>query len=170
MDFKSSGQKHRRRKEQQANSYRLTAMPVNARDVQKLRDITGSGFMDCKKALTDAGGDLDQAKKILQERGLKVAEKKATRSTGAGLLESYVHNSRVGVLLELRCETDFVAHSDPFKNLSRDLAMQIAAMNPENVDALLKQPFVKDPAMTVEDLIKGIIAKVGENTKVERFC
>ena len=145
-------------------------MNINAQDVQKLRDITGAGFMDCKKSLTDAGGDFEQAKKLLQERGLKVAEKKASRTTGAGLLESYVHNNRVGVLLELRCETDFVAHSDPFKALSKDIAMQIAAMNPENVEELLKQPFIKDASMTVEALIKGIIAKVGENTKVERFC
>lgn len=145
-------------------------MAINAQDVQKLRDITGAGFMDCKRALTDASGDFEQAKKLLQERGLKVAEKKASRTTGAGLLESYVHNSRVGVLLELRCETDFVAHSDPFKILSKDLAMQIAAMNPASVDDLLKQPFIKDVGMTIEDLIKSVIAKVGENTKVERFC
>ena len=85
-------------------------------------------------------------------------------------MESYVHNGRVGVLLEIRCETDFVAHSDPFKDLSRNLAMQIAAMNPENAKALLSQPYIKDESMTVQALIKSIIAKVGENIQIARFC
>ena len=126
--------------------------------------------MDCKKALEDAKGDFDAAVKLIQERGLIKAEKKSARATGAGYLESYVHNGRVGVLLEARCETDFVAHSDPFKELVHDLAMQIAAMNPESAEALLKQPYVKDESLTVEQLIKSVIAKVGENIQVERFC
>lgn len=140
------------------------------KDIQKLREITGAGVMDCKNALKDAKGDFDEALKLINERGFIKAEKKATRATGAGFLESYVHNGRVGVLLEIRCETDFVAHSDPFKELSRNLAMQIAAMNPENVEALLKQPYIKDELTTIDQLIKSVIAKVGENIKIEKFC
>ena len=139
-------------------------------DVKKLREITGAGVMECKKALVDAKGDFDAAVKLIQERGIIKAEKKATRATGAGFLESYIHNGRVGVLLEIRCETDFVAHSDPFKDLARNLSMQIAAMNPENTEGLLKQPYVRDEALTVEQCVKGVIAKVGENIKIERFC
>lgn len=139
-------------------------------DVQKLREVTGAGVMECKKALGDARGDLDAAIKLIQERGFIKAEKKASRATGAGFLESYIHNGRVGVLMEIRCETDFVAHSDPFKELARNLAMQIAAMNPENTKALLGQLYIRDESITVEQLIKSAIAKVGENIKIERFC
>ena len=140
------------------------------KDIQRLREITGAGVMECKKALADVRGNFDEALKLINERGLIKAEKKATRATGAGFLESYIHNGRVGVLLELRCETDFVAHSDPFKELAKNLAMQIAAMDPENVEELLKQPFIKDESMTVENLIKGVVAKTGENIRIERFC
>ncbi len=139
-------------------------------DVVKLREITGAGIMDCKRAMEEAGGDLEKAKALIMERGLVKAEKKAERATGAGILESYIHNSRVGVLLDLRCETDFVVRSDPFRALAKELVMQIAAMNPENVEALLNQEFVKDPSMKVEQLVKNTVAKVGENIKVEKFC
>lgn len=139
-------------------------------DVQKLREVTGAGVMECKKALQDAGGDFDKAIQIINERGLVKAEKKAGRTTGAGVLESYIHNNRVGVLLELRCETDFVARGDLFRGLAHDLVMHIAAMNPENVESLLKQPYIRDEKMTVDALLKGVIAKTGENIKIERFC
>ncbi len=138
--------------------------------IQKLREETNAGVMDCKKALEEAGGDLEKAKKILYEKGLIKANQKSERATGAGLLESYIHNGRVGVLLELRCETDFVARNELFKELAHNLAMQIAAMNPENVEELLKQPSIKDESQTIEDLIKQYIAKTGENIRVERFC
>src|SRR3989344_3060048 len=117
---------------------------MTAGDVQKLREMTGAGIMECKKALQDAGGDLDKAVQIINERELVRAEKKAGRATGAGILETYIHNGRVGVLLELRCETDFVARGELFRGLAHDLAMHIAAMNPENVEALLQQPYIKD--------------------------
>lgn len=143
---------------------------MDARDVQRLREATGAGMMDCKRALVDAEGDIERAKALIMERGLVKAEKKSDRITGAGVLESYVHNSRVGVLLDLRCETDFVARSEPFRTLAHELAMQIAAMNPENPESLAKQEYVRDTSMTVDAYIKGIISKVGENIRIERFC
>ncbi len=143
---------------------------MTAGDVQKLREITGAGVMECKKALEEAKGDFDLAQKVIQERGLIRAEKKADRATGAGLLDTYIHNGRVGVLLDLRCETDFVVRSDPFRALAHDLVMHIAAMDPKDTAELLQQNYVKDPSLTVENLIKGVISKVGENIRVERFC
>jgi len=139
-------------------------------DVQKLREATGAGVMECKRALTEASGDFDAAVRIINERGIVKAEKKANRATGAGLLESFIHNGRVGVLLELRSETDFVARSAPFKELAHELAMQIAAMAPEGIPELLAQPYIKDANMTAGSLIKNVVAKVGENIRVERFC
>lgn len=125
--------------------------------------------MDCKRALLDAKGNFDDAVRLIHERGLVKAEKKEGRTTGAGLVESYIHNERVGVLLALRAETDFVVRSAPFKTLAHELAMQIAAMNPENLDELLAQPYIKDESITVGDFVKRTIAQVGENIKVERF-
>jgi len=138
--------------------------------IKKLREVTGAGVMECKKALEDANGDFDKAVELIHERGLIKAEKKSERKTGAGLIESYIHNERVGVLLELRCETDFVARSEMFRKLAHELAMQIAAMNPENIEMLLSQPYIKDVSITVEELIKRGVASLGENIKVERFC
>jgi elongation factor Ts len=143
---------------------------MSSTDVSKLREITGAGVMDCKRALDDAKGDFEAAKALIMERGIIKAEKKADRATGAGLLETYVHNGRVGVMLDLRCETDFVVKSDPFRMLAKEIAMQIAAMNPASVEELLAQPYIKDPSMTIEQLVKNTIAKTGENMKVEKFC
>lgn len=126
--------------------------------------------MDCKHALEEASGDYEKAKMIILAKGIDKAEKKADRSTGAGLLETYIHNGRIGVLLELRSETDFVVHSEPVKELSKNLVLQIASMAPESVEDLLKQPYVKDQDITVEVLIKNTVAKVGENIKAARFA
>ena len=138
--------------------------------IQKLRETTGAGVMDCKRAWEESGGDFDRAVEIIHERGLIKAEKKGERSTGAGAIESFVHNDRVGVLVELRCETDFVARSQEFKALAHEIAMQIAAMAPENVETLVAQSYIKDESQTVESLMKQVIAKVGENIIVQRFC
>lgn len=138
--------------------------------IQKLREETGAGVMDCKKALDEANGNFDLAKELIEKRGMAKAEKKAERATGAGILEAYIHNGRIGVLLELRTETDFVGRSEPIKELARDLALHISAMDPDSVDTLMKQPYVKDESKTVEEVIKGAIAKVGENLKVARFA
>ena len=139
-------------------------------DIEKLRNLTGAGVMDCKKALEETKNDFDKALELIQERGYIKAEKKATRATGAGFLETYTHNNRVGVLLDVRCETDFAAHSDPFKNLAHELVMQIAAMDPKDIDELLKQPYIKDANLIIEAVIKTTNAKIGENIRVERFC
>jgi len=143
---------------------------ASAQDVQKLREATDAGVMDCKKALDEAGGDFDRALEIIKEKGIIKAAKRAGRQTGAGVLESYIHNNRVGVLLELRCETDFVARSDDFRGLAHNLAMHIAAMSPESNAALLLQNYVKDESTTIDALVKSVVAKTGENIQVERFC
>jgi elongation factor Ts len=138
-------------------------------NIKKLREITGAGIMECKKALDDSNEDIDKAIELINERGLLKADKKSGRGTNAGILETYIHAKRVGVLLEVRCETDFVAATEDFKNLAHDIAMHIAAMSPKDIEELLAQPFVKDASKTVNDVVKLIIAKLGENTKIERF-
>lgn len=145
-------------------------MKISAADVQKLREMTGAGVVDCKKALEESKGDVDKAVEIINEKGLVKAQSRAGRNTKAGILETYIHNNRVGVMLELRCETDFVARTEDFRNLAHDLTMHVAAMDPKDTAALLAQPYVKDPGMTVDALVKGIIAKTGENVEIGRFC
>ena len=138
-------------------------------DVQKLREMTGAGVMECKRALDEAGGNFDEAVKIIAAKGLANAEKRSGRTTGAGLIQAYVHNERVGALVEIRSETDFVAHSDPFRELAKNLAMQIAAMAPDDLESLMKEPFIKDASKTIKDLVSEVIAKVGENVQVGKF-
>jgi len=142
---------------------------MSAEDVKKLREATGAGVMDAKGALEEAGGNFEEAAAILKKKGLAKADKKAGRELKAGLVNAYVHNDRVGVLLNVSCETDFVAKADDFKNLVHNIAMQIAAMNPSDVDELMSQPYIKDEKETIENLVKGAIAKLGENIKVEEF-
>jgi elongation factor Ts len=138
-------------------------------DIKKLRKLTGAGVMDSKNALADSDGDFDKAVELIKERGLAKADKKAERELKAGLIDAYVHNNRVGVLLNVSCETDFVARSDTFRELVHNVAMQIAAMDPESVEELLSQAYIKDEKETIEELVKGAIAKLGENIKVEEF-
>lgn len=142
---------------------------VSAADVQALREATGAGVMDCRKALIAASGDFETAKKFIREKGLSRVEKRADRATGAGLVHSYVHNGRIGVLVELRAETDFVVRSEPFQALAHELAMQVAATDPADTDALLAEPYIKDESRTVKDIVNDVIAKVGENVSVGRF-
>ena len=134
-----------------------------------MREMTSAGVMDCRKALIEADGDLDAAVKIINERGLVKVEKRAGRETGAGLVHSYVHNDRIGVMLELRAETDFVVRSEPFQTLAHEIAMQISAMDPKSMEDLLVQPYIKDESKTVKDLVNAVIAKVGENVTVNQF-
>ncbi len=142
---------------------------IRVDDIQKLREMTGAGVMDCQKALKDSSGDFDAAVNLIRERGFAKVEKRALRSTGAGLVHSYVHNGRIGVLLDLQAETDFVVRSEPFRVLAHELAMQVAASAPKNVDELLKQPYIKNESVMVKDLVHEVIAKVGENITVNNF-
>ncbi len=144
-------------------------MVADKNNVQKLREMTGAGVMECKKALEDAEGNFESAVKLIRERGLAKVEKRIGRETGAGMIKAYVHSDRIGVLVELRAETDFVVRSEPFRELAQEIAMQISAMAPETVEDLLKQSYIRDDSKTVEQLIGEVIAKVGENIRVSRF-
>lgn len=143
---------------------------ISSKEIRELRTKTGVGIMDCKKALQEAKGDQKKAADILKKSGAMKALKKAERNTSQGLIESYIHgDDKTGVLLELNCESDFVARNSEFKALAHDLAMQIASMDPKDVDALKKQEFIKDPAMTINDLLNEKIGKIGENIQIKRF-
>jgi elongation factor Ts len=125
--------------------------------------------MECKKVLEEVNGDFEAAKKLIAERGLAKVEKRAGRETGAGKIIAYVHNDRIGALVDVRAETDFVVRSEPFQELAHELAMQVAAAAPENVEDLLKQPYIKNESKTIADLVNEVIAKVGENVKIVAF-
>jgi elongation factor Ts len=157
-------------------------IPIEA--VKELRNRTNAGIADCNKALLEVGGDMEKAIECLKQRGAAIAEKKKDVATTEGVIEAYIHHTKhIGALVELNCETDFVAHTDEFKELAHDLAMQIAANAPQfltiedmppEIDpqaaCLLSQPFIKDPAKTVQEVVTETIAKVGENIKVRRFA
>lgn len=135
--------------------------------VKQLRDETGVSFSIISKALADAEGNIDKARAILKEKGAEVAAKKAGRDTDQGSIFSYIHhNKKIGAMATLLCETDFVAMNSDFQALGSDIAMQVASTNPESVEALTSQPFIKDPKMTVDQLIKDIILKLGENITI----
>jgi elongation factor Ts len=188
---------------------------ISASDVKRLRDMTGAGMMECKKALQESGGDFDRAQEILRERGLAGVEKRKGRVAGDGVVESYIHGEgRIGVLVEINCETDFVARTPEFRELAREVAMQVAAQSPrwvsrdevpddvveserkvyaerarqlgkpENVldkivdgmlqafykeTVLLDQPYIRDDAQRIDDLVKDVATKVGENVVIRRF-
>jgi elongation factor Ts len=147
--------------------------------IKELREKTGLSLAQIKKALDEAGGDKDKALEILSVYSSAQAEKKADRELGAGVISSYVHGTgTIGVLLELCCETDFVAKNEEFVALAKDLAMHVCAMSPSSVNnedgageesSLYHQAFIKDPSQTVEQRLQGAIQKFGENTKVTRF-
>ncbi len=137
--------------------------------IKQLRQETLVSISECKKALEEAGGDFEKAKKILKKWGKELAGKKAEREVSLGIVESYIHpNKRVGAMVELCCETDFVARSEDFKKLAHELCLQIAAMDPEE-DSLVSQPWIKDETKTIKDLINEYIAKLGENIVVKKF-
>jgi elongation factor Ts len=158
-------------------------IPVEA--VKELRSRTNVGIVECNKALLEVGGDIEKAIEFLKQRGAAIAEKKKDVAVTEGIIEAYIHHTkRIGALVELNCETDFVAHTDEFKELAHDLAMQIAATPPQFITSeemppeaeidpqaacLLSQPFIKDLDKTVQEVIAETIAKVGENIKVRRF-
>lgn len=138
--------------------------------LKKLRNETQAGIADCRKALEVSNNDYKKALDWIRRNGLEKALKKSDRTTSSGLIESYIHqNGRVGALVEVSCETDFVARTDEFKNLVHEIAMQIAAMNPKDVSALLQQEYIRDNSLTIDNLVKSSIAKLGENIVVKRF-
>lgn len=143
---------------------------ISAEAVKKLREKTGASMMECKKALEEADGNESTAEEVLRKRGGEIAEKKSERQTKTGAIDAYIHaNQKIGVLLQLDCESDFVARNENFKSLSHDLCLHIAALNPASNEDLLVQPFIKDPAKTVQDLINETISKLGENIKLNKF-
>lgn len=167
-------------------------MSVTAQAIKELRELTSCGVIDCKKALEETGGDINKAKEVLRKRGLELAAKKGDRAATEGRIEAYIHGgAKIGVLVEVNCETDFVASSDEFTQFCKDVAMQIAAANPKfikredipeselseikDVDVyakesvLLEQPFVKEPKKTMQDCLNELVAKIGENIFVGRF-
>ena len=159
-------------------------MEISTADVKTLRGKTGAGIMDCKKALIEAQGDFEKAEEIIKAKGLETVNKKASRAVSEGLIDTYVHNRRIGAMVEVNCETDFVAKTDQFKELAHNIAMQVAAMCPDYVSesdvpdgvevdvkqaCLLSQSFIRDESMTIKDLVNDVIAKVGENIQVKRF-
>jgi elongation factor Ts len=158
---------------------------ITTQMIKELREQCGAGIMDCRSALVVTDGDMEKALAILKEKGLAKAQKKAERATVQGLVEAYIHTAgRIGALVEINCETDFVARTDDFKCLAHDIAMQVAALAPkyiapEDIPAneetdpmeacLLSQPFIKDPTKSIKDLIVETIARTGENIRVRRF-
>ena len=163
----------------------MEKLKISTEMIKELRDQSGAGIMNCRNALFEAEGDIEKALQILKQQNLLLVEKKAMRSTTEGLIETYVHTGgRIGAIVELNCETDFVARTDKFKELAHCLAMQVAASSPQFISeedipegadlepqaaCLLLQPYIKDLNKTVQDIINETIAKVGENIKVRRF-
>ena len=133
--------------------------------------MTGASVDAIHKALDEADGEIERALKLLKDRGMAAASKKANRQTGEGIISYYTHaNGKVGALVKLLCETDFVANTEQFKELGHELAMQIAAMDPVNLEDLLSQASIRNQDLTIDTLIKGYIAKLGENIKIGEFC
>lgn len=172
-------------------------MAISASQVKELRELSGAGIMECKRALEETDGDVERAVNLLKQQGLAKADKKAGRAARQGVIEPYIHGAgRIGAIVEVNCETDFVARTDDFKTLAHDLAMQVAATAPKYVSAdevpdadfaqleeeygdrekalaavsLLDQPFIKDGKVTIRDLIRESIGKLGENIQVRRFA
>ncbi len=142
---------------------------ISVDEIKKLRELTGAGIADCREALEEAKGDLKKAQEYLAKKGIEKAEKKSDRETGSGRVFSYVHSGKIGVLVSLLCETDFVAKTDEFNNLGKELCLQVASMNPKNTAELLKQEYIRDSAQTIGDMIKLVVGKLGENIKIGEF-
>lgn len=145
-------------------------MSISAGDVKKLRDSTGAGIMDCKRALTETNGNIEKAIEYLRKKGIAKAEKKANRETKDGLVESYINpETRLGVLLEVNCETDFVAKTADFKNFVRNVTMHIANKKPVDTSELIQQNYLNDPTKTIAEVQTELIGKLGENITIKRF-
>ena len=161
-------------------------MDIAIEQIKALRELAGAGIMECKKALEEAEGDVSKAEQILRDRGIVKVESKAGRETREGVVDAYIHSgSRIGAMVEVNCETDFVSRTPEFKELAHHLTMQVAAMAPEYVDrsevpeddprnpeetCLLQQPFIKDPTKVVHDLVTDLAARMGENIRVRKIA
>ena len=146
-------------------------MTISIEDIKKLREQTGAGVLECRKALEMFDGDQAKALEELKKKGLEVADKKKERETKQGIIEAYSHNGGTVVsIVELLCETDFVARNEDFKYLAHELALQVAAMNPTNIEELVKQPYIRDASKTIDDLVKEVIAKIRENIQIGRIA
>ena len=138
--------------------------------IKKLRDKTGAGVMGVKKALEEAKGDMKKAEEIVRKKGLAKAAKKSDREVNSGLIYSYVHQTgKVGAMIEMACETDFVAQNDEFVGLCKEVAMQIASMNPKDVKELEEMSYIRDSSKKVGELVKELVGKIGENMRIVRF-
>jgi elongation factor Ts len=143
---------------------------VTADQIRKLRDETGAPILRVKKVLEELKGDERRALEILKKEGFEKANKRAERTTSEGIISCYLHHSgKIGVMVEILCETDFVARNELFTQLGKDVAMQISFSNPKDLRELLEQEFIKDSSQKIEDLVKSVIAKTGENIRVGRF-
>lgn len=143
---------------------------ISINQIKELRQKTNISVKDCKKALEEAAGDFNKALEILKERGEEVFKKKKERETKEGAIGIYLHqNKKIGAIVKVLCESDFVAKNEIFQNLCHELAMQITAMEPEKIDDLLNQVYIKDVKKTIKDLVEETIAKLGENIKIEEF-
>jgi len=160
-------------------------MKITTNEIKELRELTRAGIMDCRNALLETEGDMEKAIQCLKQKGLVKAEKKAERAANQGIIEAYIHGGRIGAMVEVNCESDFVARTNEFKELAHNLAMQVAALSPQFISkeavpesadiepqtaCLLLQPYIKNPEQTIQDIITETIAKVGENIKVNRFA
>ena len=147
--------------------------PITVQQLKELRQRTGSGMLDCRQALEQADGNIEQAVELLHRRAAAEAAKRAARLTGEGRIDSYIHHdAKVGALVELNCETDFVARTDDFRTLARYVAEQVAATPADTLEteaSLLEQPWIRDPSRTIGDLVNEMSARTGENVRVRRF-
>lgn len=145
-------------------------MEITADMIKALREETGISVMQCKKALEEAVGDMEQARVALRAIAASQAEKKADRVLGGGMVASYIHNNKkMGVLLTMNCETDFVAQNEEFIAATNQIAMHIGAMDPESPEALLEQPFIMNPELTIKQVIDGLVQKTGERVELGHF-
>lgn len=143
---------------------------VTAQQIKELRDKTGVSMSSCKKALEEAGGNIEKALSVLQRESAKSAEKKADRTLGAGVVEAYIHNNKkTGVLVELMCESDFVSGNEDFRTLAKDISMHIVASNPSDLNELSSQSYIKNPSITIKELINQAIQKFGEKIEISKF-
>lgn len=139
--------------------------------IKQLREVTGAGVMDAKRSLEEASGDLDKAVEIIKAKGLAKAESKSDREVKSGKVYCYTHGGgTAGSMVEVACETDFVAKTEEFETLCKEIAMQVVSMEPKDVAELLSQPYIRDGAKTIEQLVKELVGKTGENMQIVRFA